>query len=246
MYLGVAQLIEGTEIPIGSGVMGANRCVIYLPDGTHRTAIIKRVNQRELVAECFCAVLLRQWGLNVPEPYIVLTQNNLPFFGSADTNYPNLNHRLSIDQITDEKQRNAAIQVAADLVSEFSSTPLAIAIDEAINNRDRNFGNILFDGASAAWIDHAFALGSGSHLEDCNKLAIIVQLTKKKNAIARSAIAQALILSTNAVTLAADTVSKKLDPTIAVNFVHERLNSLTNKVISRFTPEEDLFSVPHE
>ena len=42
MYIGIANVINGTETPVGDGKTGAERCVIVLEDGSQRAAILKK------------------------------------------------------------------------------------------------------------------------------------------------------------------------------------------------------------
>jgi hypothetical protein len=90
-----AQVLPGTEIPAGDGLTGALRCTLILPDGTQRAAILKRAPLGEVAAEAFAALLLRAWGLPVPEPFIV-DEPEAPAFASADAGYPNLKQRLGL------------------------------------------------------------------------------------------------------------------------------------------------------
>lgn len=161
-----ANLVRGSETPAGDGLSGAVRCVIALPDGTHRAAVLKRLPLAGVEAEIFCALLLRGWGLAVPEPFIVHEGLGQVAFASADDGYPSLKQRIGAQGIAPGPAQEALLRIAYELVSKFKSTPLALTADEAIDNRDRNIGNVLWDGSRETWIDHELAVGLGSHLPD--------------------------------------------------------------------------------
>jgi hypothetical protein len=121
-----------------------------------KRAIVKRIGAQQVTAETLAAILLRRWGLNVPEPAIV---EELPIaFASMDLGYPNLLQRFGWSDSLPEPVRQVVQLQVAGVAAKLAETPTAIAADEAIDNRDRNPGNILWDGRTAAWIDHAVAI----------------------------------------------------------------------------------------
>ena len=241
LKLGVATVVNGSESPAGDGITGAQRCVIRLTDGTMRSAVLKRGTPGQITAECFCGVLLRAWNLDVPDPYLVLNGGTIAFAG-ADVAYPSLKQRLGVGTLPSGPAQEAAIRLACELIAGFPSTPLALAIDEAIENRDRNLGNILWDGDMVTWIDHAFALGEGEHLEDANKLAQMVQLVGPHDATLRSAVGQALTLSVGAVNEALEALENRVDAKAAAIVLSERLRSLPTRIMARFPAPIDLLS----
>lgn len=244
LKLGVATLVSGSESPAGDGVTGAQRCVIRLPDGTMRSAVLKRGTPGQITAECFCGVLLRAWNLDVPDPYLVVLEGKEIAFAGADVAYPSLKQRLGVDSLPTGPAQEAAIRLACELTAGFPSTPLAMAIDEAIDNRDRNLGNILWDGQAVTWIDHAFALGEGEHMQDANKLAQMIQLVGPHDAALRSAVGQALTLSGEAVGEAFEAMESLVDANGAVVFLSDRLRSLPTRIMARFPAPIDLLSPP--
>jgi hypothetical protein len=233
MRLEIADIIQGSEMPAGDGISGAQRCVLITPAGIRRAAILKRGPVGQIAAECFCAMLLRAWGLNTPDPYLIRLGSDIGF-ASADIGYPNLKQSLGLDAIPDGPARAAAEQVAYELAAGFKSTPTAIAADEAIGNRDRNLGNILWDGKDEAWIDHAMCLAAGTAIADVNKLALIALKTDKADVIAKSAVAQALALDRSAISEAGAVTDSILGNTGTAEFVAERIVGLADLVISRF------------
>lgn len=63
----LATVVRGSETPVGQGATGALRCVLTVPGGTKRAGILKRGSAGEVAAEAFSALLLRAWGLTVPD-----------------------------------------------------------------------------------------------------------------------------------------------------------------------------------
>jgi hypothetical protein len=171
----IATLVEGTETPVGQGNNSPVRCVVTLEDGTMVAAVLKRLTQASLTVEVFCALVLRGWGLHVPRPLIVRVEGGGLAFGSADDGFPDLKQHLGFDDELPADIRHELRIRGAQLVSTFSQTPLAIAADEAISNRDRHLENILWNGTTAAWIDHEGAFGR-SREPDQNRLVQLVCL----------------------------------------------------------------------
>lgn len=239
MKLEIANVIPGSETPAPDGITGAQRCVLITSSGTRRAAILKQGPIEEIAAESFCAVLLRAWGLTVPDPYLIQLKSGVAF-ASADVAYPNLKQSLGLDSIPPGPARSAAEQVAYQLTASFKSTPAAIAADEAVGNRDRNLGNILWDGKEEVWIDHAMCLEAGQSQEDVNKLALIVMLAGKGDTIGRSAVAQALTFDRTAVDKAGLAVDSALGKTRSAEFVANRILNLANLLISRFPTSHSL------
>ena len=196
MELRVVNVVAGSETPAGDGLTGALRCVVVLPDGSRRAAVLKRGPREQIVAEIFAALLLRNWGLAVPEPFMINEADSIAF-ASADDGYPNLKQRLGLDSIPDGPARRAALRIAVELVCNLSNAPLAAACDEAIDNRDRNLGNILWDGKIDGWIDHAFALGGGQGLDDINKLCAMATQVSTTDSFRKAAMNRCVLLDRN-------------------------------------------------
>ena len=244
MKLLTAELVAGSETPAGDGVSGALRCVIRLPDGTQRAAVLKRGPMEEVAAEVFSALLLRAWSLPVPDAFLVVDGTALSF-GSADTGYPNLKQALGLSTLPPGPARDAAIAVAMVLATSLPTAPLAAACDEAIENRDRNLGNVLWDGQAEAWIDHAMSLGRGHGQPDQNKLCAMVAGKPDQERFSRAAIAQALLLDR---AFPGDAEGVMAGTTAGTHghaaFVANRLASLGNRLIARFPAAADLLSKP--
>jgi hypothetical protein len=239
LELTVVELIAGTETPVGTGLTGAQRGLVRFSDGTVRAAIVKRMDARAIAAECFCSLLLRRWGLNVPEPAIV---GNPPVaFACIDVSYPNLLQRVGWSRNLPPEVRAVLEQAAARLVAIFAQTPLALAADEAIRNLDRNLGNILWNGSEVAWIDHERALGaSRDPMPDINKLAGLALMSGEHDRISAAAVTASFTLSAGAVDEAERICSAHADTAGFSAVVSERLKHLANAVLARFPRPSDL------
>lgn len=239
MELPVVEIVAGSETPVGTGLTGAQRGLVRFPDGTVKAAIVKRMDTRAIAAECFCSLLLRRWGLNVPEPAIV---GSPPIaFACIDVTYPNLLQRVGWSTSLPPQVREVLQHAAARLVASFAQTPLALAADEAIKNLDRNLGNILWNGSEVAWIDHERALGvSPEPMVDMNKLAGLAVMSGEHDRIAAAAVTASFTLSAGAVDEAERICSAHADTTGFSNVVSERLQHLGNAVLARFPTPRDL------
>lgn len=244
IYISVATIIKGTECSAGDGITGAQRCVILLPNRTQRLAILKRGPIGQIAAECFCALLLKAWGLNVPEAFIVLDNNEISF-ASSDLLYPNLKQRFQLGHINNDAVKKVILDKIFNLIGSFKSTPLAMTIDEAIDNRDRNVGNILWDGESEAWIDHAFSLGEGEkvNMQDSNILAEIINHIDESKSIYKSAIAQSLLLTESAIYETTNALKQYVNTEEAAKFVTNRMKTIRHRIANRFSNGPDLFSL---
>lgn len=128
---------------------------LTLQDGSRVHAFVKIVDLRELFIECCCAVIGRELNINIPEPFIVILEQDCGLlspdiksvvgFGTENATFPSL--RRTVDW-------NWAVE---KLVRSQTGSELSI-FDEWINNPDRHIGNILFDGTdNFVFIDHGLA-----------------------------------------------------------------------------------------
>jgi len=241
MRIDEAQVVGGTLTYVGDSTTGAQRCVLALADGSRRAAIVKFDPIEMVAAECFCALLLRSWGLDVPDAYVVEMEGKIGF-ASADAGYPNLKQRMTVSTDLPEVIRRAALARASAVAAEFRSTPLAVAADEAIGNRDRHLGNILWDGAKETWIDHALSVGNAEHMKDVNKLALIVKFAGAHERVSKSALAHALAIDPTILQAAQDATIAASIPCTAAEFVADRLPGLTAALLARFPAANGLFS----
>lgn len=242
MQLRIASVIAGTETPAEDGITGAMRCIILLADGTRRAAILKRGPVGGIAAEAFAALVLRAWGLPVPEPFLINEQTG-PAFASADVGYPNLKKRLGLDSIPDGPAKDAVYLIALKMAVQLPTTPLAVVADEAIDNRDRNLGNILWDGEAEAWIDHAFSLGEHpANYADRNKLCEMALVTRDHDRVMRAAVGQALAINAEPLVSASNVLPDALKQKDYATHVAERLTTLASRILNRFPKPEDLLA----
>lgn len=232
-----ATLVPGTETPVGDGYTQATRCVIRTDDGTRRAAVLKKLPHQAVLAEAFSALLLRAWGLNVPEPFLVDGGEKF-YFASADESYPSLKQRFGIGGLEEGPIKNVLTRAACFIVAGLPQTPLALAADEAIDNKDRNLGNVLWDGAQETWIDHELALGLANHLADENKLAQMVNQTENGDSVKKSALTAWIVMDRDV----ANQASIAADAPHFADMVSNRLSILGNRLLSRFPTPNDLLS----
>lgn len=187
----------------------------------------------------FCSLLLREWGLNVPEPVLV-DMNGVLAFGSVELTYPSLHQKFQYELIPDELKQQVLAHMAT-IIGKWKQTPLAIAVDEVIGNKDRNIGNLLWDGGEPYFIDHERCFDL-VNLPDMNKL---VELLKKGNFDVTS-ILQAAVTAAQALTLGvmqeAEVASAHLDTSGYSDYIKSRMPNLVMLVLNRFPQPQDLLS----
>ena len=231
-------VVSGSETKVGIGVSGALRCALRV-EGSIISAILKRGNSAEILAESFSAILLRGWGLPVPTPYLVNESEGIAF-ASAEQSYPNLSQKIGLDEIPPgSAAATAASRLAHKLVSQLPTAPLAIVADEAIANPDRNLGNILWDGVDEQWIDHAYAFAT------CpvpNKLTEMITDSGAHEAIRSAAIAHWLSVDRNSVGKACQAIPEELNAGNHAQFVSKQLSTLGNRILARFPQPDDLLT----
>lgn len=233
-----ATLVAGSETPAGDGLTGAVRCVITDTNGKRFSAYLKKGPLEEVLSEALAALILSGWGLPVPKPYLV-QHGTVLYFASADAKYPSLKKRFNLDQVPSPAKEQLARHAAA-LVCSFKSAPLAAACDEAISNRDRNLGNVLWDGADEAWIDHAYCFGVGNQ-PDRNKLCVMAVTVGEIDRMQRGALASALTLDRTVTTRASMELSSgSIDVSAMVDYVDHRLRQIGQLILARFPQPADL------
>jgi hypothetical protein len=236
-------LVSGTETPVGEGASLPVRAIVRFEDTSSAAAILKTLNLEGYTAEIFCSVLCRMWGLNVPE--IALVKNKPLTLASIDTTYPNLKQSIGWSEQLPDVLKNLLQIKGSALVSSFPSTPTALAIDEAINNRDRNFGNILWDGTDVAWIDHERSLGFGN-LDDRNKLVDMAVLSDNADRLQSAAVAISLALTADVIKNTHETLEGLDKVEDYVRFTEARIKKLTALIVDRFPKPNDLFNVAQQ
>lgn len=231
-------VVPGTETPVGDGINQPIRCIVRFSDQSIAKAIVKRLTAQGVAAEAFCALLLRGWGLSIPQPALVVGEIA---FASLDVGYPNLKQRIGWSETLPDVVKNVLAIQGAKLVASLADTPRALSADEAIDNRDRNLGNILWDGSNVAWIDHERTFGLGPE-PDGNKLAtMIVGSGVDYTGIQAAAVAVSLSLGATAISDAVNDCGALGVGNFAVE-VASRLGPLANRVLQRFPQPIDLLS----
>jgi len=242
MSIGWATVVPGTEMPVGQGASGAVRCILAIEGQSHVAAILKRDPLPLVIAEAFCALLLRGWGVPVPDPYLVREANGIAF-ASADVTYPNLGQKLGVDQLREgSPEHQAALRVAMRLAVQLDTAPLVAAADEAINNRDRNLGNILWDGSKEAWIDHALSLGNAPDHEDLNKLCLMALYAGAADEMRAAATARSFAMNRQMPSSVREDLLSVVDTNGHVEFIAGRLSQLAMHILARFPEPSGLFS----
>lgn len=229
-------VVKGAKI--GEGITEPCRAVVRI-DGADIVVILKELSLAAVAAECFAALLLREWGLNVPEPVLV-DMNGVLAFGSAELIYPSLHQKFQFELIPEELKQHVLAHMA-NIIRQWKQTPLAITIDEVIGNKDRNIGNILWDGGEPYFIDHERCFDLVP-LADMNKLA---ELSKLGNVDVNS-IFQAAVTAAQTLTLGvmqeAEAATAHLDTNGYSDYIKSRMPHLVMLVLNRFPQPQDLLS----
>lgn len=229
-------IVKGAKI--GNGITEPCRAVVRT-NGADIAVILKELSPPAIAAECFAALLLREWGLNVPEPVLV-EMNGILAFGSVEMIYPSLKQKFQLDLIPDALKQQIIAHMA-NIITQWTQTPLAIAIDEVIGNKDRNIGNILWDGGEPYFIDHerCFDLVDQS---DQNKLASLATLgTIDASSVKQAAVTAAQTL-TQGVMQEALVATAHLDTVRYSDYIKTRMPHLVMMVLNRFPQPQDLLS----
>lgn len=232
MTIRTGEVVPGSESPVGIGLSGAVRCTLRT-GGALESVILKRQPLPKVLAEVFCAVLLRGWRIPVPEPFLVKELGGLAF-ASAEASYPNLAQRLGIESFAEGSPEHAqAARTAAAIAVSLPSTPSALAADEAIDNRDRNLQNVLWDGEKELWIDHENALGNGNHMADANKLCMMAEALGRSGDLSQAAITAWTLLARTEPEAARDLLAAHADVSEQADFVAQRLAGLGQMIYYR-------------
>ncbi|WP_276899568.1 HipA family kinase [Frischella perrara] len=144
----VGRIISDSE-PIEDGINNSFRCIACC-DNEEYPVVAKYIKGIEILKELICAILGRLINLPIPEPILLLDQNDVFCFGSLDVGYPNLYHRLNI-------QDPYYIEFHS-IIKNWSALESASFFDEFIINPDRHSGNLLYNGKDIAMIDHGLSM----------------------------------------------------------------------------------------
>ncbi len=239
MTIRTGQLIPGTLKKAADGINNAHVCSVML-EGEIVRAYVKPIPWPKAIVECFCALLLQRWGLDVPEP-ILVEINGAAWFGSLDAAYPSLYRRFFLHE-EDSPWHQQRLQAALVAAMSLPDTPLAMACDEAIANHDRNLGNILWDGQHTVWIDHENAIQlprSPDH--NVNKLAkMACEALNDFIDIQQAAMEAARQLKASGADI--DLAAAEVDNADGCATITKyRLKNLVDRVLDRFPKPDDLF-----
>jgi len=159
-------LLPMTVKPVGQGVTGAQHATVHIAGVAHR-CIVKKVGDREIAAECFCAILGARLSLPTLIPIVVTDPTDQSFwFGARNIGYPNLATQIGF---ANKKITRSQLLILTNILSKWVQIGSAISFDELISNGDRNPGNVLWNGTVFTLIDHEKA--AGNFPMDLNKLA---------------------------------------------------------------------------
>ncbi len=237
-------LIPSTLTPVGEGITGANYAIVFI-SGVSQRCVVKKAGDREIAAECLCALLGDNLSLPTLVPVVVTDpRDNTLWFGAREAGYPSLSSRLNIGA-----HANAIQMVAlASVLSAWSQVGQVISFDELIANGDRNPGNILWNGAQFTIIDHERTLGIQP--KQLNKLAVFATnqfqpllVASVQSASTSAAMAQQALLGMGATVwqvIAAEFAGTP--PAVAqhcatfVAFAQGNLGSLTSNTANAMTP----------
>ena len=231
------QIIPITEAPIGEGITRPVACIARI-DGESVRVVAKRIRTREIEAECICAILLRSWGISVPEPVLLPADDGTVLYGSVHTEYPNLKHGLGIvSGLSTEREKKLFI-IAAAIVCTWDDAAQALAADELIENGDRNIGNFLWDGEDHAYIDHERALGLQPF--DENTIARLAEIAGETTKMRMMSATFAFKKQTEP--LPSMDHQDHMDFAWGVDFIAERVRNLGERVLAQFPTPRDLFN----
>lgn len=155
----------GTVLPGCKRVQNGNLSEVWKGwINTHKgikSAYIKLIPSNQLVSEIVCALLGRSLNLNIPKPYLVIVnKQELPDsaiwnINAVETAYGFASEDLQKHSFLHWANRDAKIKQR--LLAWDGYRPSGV-FDEWIANRDRNQGNLLYQGRGVWWlIDHGQA-----------------------------------------------------------------------------------------
>lgn len=237
-------LIPSTLVPVGEGITGASYAIVVIA-GLSQRCVVKQAGDREIAAECLCALLGDALGLPTLMPVIVADpRNNSLWFGAREAGYPSLSSRLRIGAHADAAQMHAL----ALILSTWSQVGQVVSFDEIIANGDRNPGNVLWNGVQFTIIDHERALGINA--KQLNRLAFFATNQFQSHLIAAiqsastsAALAQQALLSAGSSVwqmidsefVSAPTVIARHGPAFA-SLAQGNLGSLASNTANVMTP----------
>lgn len=150
----VGRLLPGGVI-IDEGQNRPVKGIALLPTegGGHEEKIVfaKEISSRSVSVEVTCAALGRLLSLPIPEPVLLLDENNKIFFGSVDADYPSFTQYIE----------DSSDKGVCDALEAWPLLKKASYFDELIAMDDRHNGNLLYNGEDFILIDHESAMPQG-------------------------------------------------------------------------------------
>ncbi len=237
MKIRSGQIVPDTQMPLDEGVTAPFRCVVIV-DGERFGAVAKAIPPANIERECVCAVVLRAWGISVPEPLLLEQPDGTVCFGSLDAEYPSLAKRLAITKDLPDEIEAVLVQLASAIICSWDDAPQALAADEIIENGDRNLGNFLWSGGKEhMYIDHERALGGAPFTS--NHMVMYAQISGATEQMCRGAVDFARRLAPNLPRPAAD---HGLDFQWGIDRIRDRIAGSAQCILDRFPSPDDLFS----
>lgn len=149
-FVKIGQIISDIEY-VGSGKNSSFRCFATC-DSEEYPVIAKYLPDIEILKELICSILGRLIDLPIPEPILLLDNNEKYCFGSIDVGYPNLFHFLNTD--------DPYYLEFHSIIKNWSDLESASFFDEFVLNHDRHSGNLLYNGKDIMMIDHGLTIHS--------------------------------------------------------------------------------------
>ena len=185
--------------PVGAGINSAQYAMVSI-GGVSERCVVKNIGDREIAAECFCALLGNSLSLPTLTPVVITHPGEASlWFGCRDAAYPSLSARLKLGATANQAQ----LVALAHILSGWAQVGHVISFDELIANGDRNPGNVLWNGLDFTIIDHESCVGNRP--KNSNRLAVFATanfhaplVASVASAATGSAMAQQALLTTDA------------------------------------------------
>lgn len=235
-----------------------HKAVVQTELGEEEIVYCKDIPPREIFIECAIALIGRDLGISIPEPYLIFTtpevypEHQAPslLFGSKSIEYPNLFRRLSL----------LAQEHLLPALEECDRLHGVALFDEWTANPDRHFGNILFGGNHHFYfIDHEFCVPIGyqpTHIIGSNRLLDTLSIAKAKEESKLDYINQCMLKhAPKCVNYALENIAERTfaltflpqnEVDYLVQFLQKRVFYITDLLYKRLNiQQQSLFGEPH-
>lgn len=228
-------LLPGS-VPLSRKTHNAVRAGTAWVDGSEIEVVAKALPEAEIDIEVFCAVLAVLWELPALSPLVLTDESGALYFACSRSDKSNIMQVFDLEKVPEEQWFSALRPLA-----NWKAAPKVCAFDEAIDNVDRNLGNILWtDENDFLLIDHGLALGNKISPSDTeNKLLTLVRCLHTGNDLAtqklkKDTLTAAKQLDEDRLDDAKNSLTSEPDTADHVAFVRVRLQSLADLIKSRF------------